>query len=147
MDTLITAIVSIVIGAIINELIRFFIPVWKSQTKKVLPKKKSTKLRIKVMIKYPFLIALIFLIVRFICFGVWFSIALFSMGVVFSIFIARDTVVYLLVRASHDSEKENIENEIERWMIALGRCDPNDRDQQTKIKGKINELKKQGDSI
>lgn len=137
METLITAIVSIVAGAIINEIIRYFAPIWKANIKNSMPKKASNKLRLKIAIKYPFLITATCLIFFVIPEGKWLCIALFSLSVIFSFFIARDLFKYSLNNFFWYLEKSNLEDELEKWTNQLAMCDRKDKERIEMIKKKI----------
>ena len=147
MDTLITAVVSIIVGAIMNELVRFFVPVWKRKIKNAAPKRKSNKDRIRLAIKYPFFIAAYFFVFKYVFFGKWFVLAFIFITILMTVFIAYDVFYYLLVFASYESEKERLNEQISIWMNQLAHCDSKDVEQQKIILEKIESLKQELEKI
>lgn len=140
MNTLITAVVSIIIGAIINELIRYFVPVWKKSIKDTLPKRQSNRLRLKIAIKYPFLIAFIFLIFFWVPEGKWFVLAVSGVVVVISFFIARDFYVYYIKMFVWAMERDSLETEKDRWLNSLLAHNSPKDEKVVHIRSKIKEI-------
>lgn len=140
METLITAIVSIIAGAIINEIIRHFAPAWVKNIKNSLPKKASSRLRLKIVIKYPFLIAAACLTLFLIPEGKWLCVSLFSLSIIFSFFISRDLFVYLLNSINSYLDKSYLEKELEKWTNQLAICDRNNKERIEMLKKKIQSI-------
>lgn len=143
MDTLITAVVSIIAGAIMNEILRYFVPVWKKSVKNSLPKKRSSKERMKIIIKYPFLTAAICLIFFLVPEGKWFVVSVCAVCVVICFFISRDMLSYSLHSFTWSMEKDSLQKELEKWTNQLAKCDPKDNDRIEMIKSKLSDLNKQ----
>jgi len=147
MDTLITAIVSIIAGAIINELIRFFVPVWKRKIKNTVPKRKSIRDRIRLAIKYPFFIAAYFFVFKYVCFGKWFVVAFILITVLMTVFIAWDVFFYSLRFAAYYAEKDRLKGQMDMWTNQLAICDSNDTERQKMILEKIEALRLESEKI
>ncbi len=147
METLITALVSIIAGAIINEILRYFIPIWKTDIKNSLPKKKSSKQRAAIVIKYPFLIIAICLIFFFVPEGKWFVIAVSGVCVIISFFISRDMLIYFSFSLIWDFERDKLNKDIQLWTDRLAMCDKHDKESIEMIKSKIDTMRKKLNSI
>jgi hypothetical protein len=143
MDTLITAIITMVATAITTELIHWRMPAWKSQLKSAVPKRKSIRQRLVMAIKYPFLFLSMCLIFKYMPFGHCFVAAFASSVLLTSFFIARDIFIHGMHRIVFLLEEERIKKDVNTWMDQLANCDRKEKERIGMIRDKLSELEKQ----